>query len=116
MCVEPTSRSCVKRDFFVRELDTFCNTLNIKELCIIRKKSNENIIKELSQSIKNINKWSGSRICIIKGVTKVENKDDRRGILNDFHILPTSGHAGIQRMTNNLKRYFYWPGMDKDIQ
>lgn len=38
-----------------------------------------------------------------------------RVILNDFHLLPTSGHAGISRMTNNIKRKYYWPGMHRDI-
>lgn len=35
-------------------------------------------------------------------------------VLNDFHLLPTSGHAGI-RMTNNIKRRYFWPGIDKDV-
>lgn len=34
----------------------------------------------------------------------------------DFHMLPSSGNAGIKRMTNNIKRRYYWTGMDNDIK
>lgn len=31
-------------------------------------------------------------------------------------MLPTGGHAGINRMYNNIKRYYFWPGMHKDVE
>lgn len=37
-------------------------------------------------------------------------------ILNDFHILPTGGHAGINRMLNNIRRNYYWPRLRLDIE
>ncbi|CAG4993640.1 unnamed protein product [Colias eurytheme] len=113
--MNPNSRSWLKRAFAVRELEQFCNKENIQELCIIKNERNEKLIKELAQEVKNINKWQGPRICIIKGVVKIENMDDKKVILNDFHILPSSGHAGIRRMTNNIKKRYYWTNMDNDI-
>lgn len=116
MCIAPDSRSRTKRAFLARELDAFCTTQNIKEVCILQNNDTACVIIELAQYINNkCGTWSGPRLCIIKGVTKINSKDDRRVILNDFHLLPTSGHAGIRRMTNNMKRYYYWQGMDNDI-
>lgn len=33
-----------------------------------------------------------------------------------FISLPTSGHAGVRRMVNNIKRRFYWPGLEADVR
>lgn len=43
-------------------------------------------------------------------------KDDKKVILNDFHLLPSSGHAGMRRMSNNIKKYYFWPGIDNDVR
>lgn len=58
----------------------------------------------------------GPRVCIINNVKTIYNNDDRKVILNDFHLLPSSGHAGMRRMTNNIKKYYYWPGLDNDVK
>lgn len=115
LCVNPNSRSCLKRAFFVRELDSFCETLHIQELCIIRNKENEDIIKALMQYVSQCEERKGPRLCILRGVKRINNTDDKFIILNDYHLLPTSGHAGIQRMINNIKQHYYWPGMYQDI-
>lgn len=31
-------------------------------------------------------------------------------------MLPTGGHAGINRMYNNIKRYYFWVGLRKDVE
>lgn len=96
----------------------FCKRVNvINELCIVKNERNDRFIKDLLSEIesRNIN-WTGPRICIIRGVKKVTNDEDKKYILNDYHLLPTSGHAGVRRMTNNIKRHFFWSGMDKDIK
>lgn len=113
--INPNSGSWLKRPFVVKDLEKFCNELNIKELCIIRNDENMTLINKYIQSIKD-KKWQGPRLCIIKGITKVNGKDDQKVILNDFHILPSSGHAGIRRMINNIKRHYYWHNMEKDVQ
>lgn len=47
---------------------------------------------------------------------RIDNKDDRRVIPNDFYLLPSSVHAGTKRMTNNIIKYFYWPALEKDVK
>uniref|UniRef100_A0A2H1WJL1 RNA-directed DNA polymerase n=1 Tax=Spodoptera frugiperda TaxID=7108 RepID=A0A2H1WJL1_SPOFR len=90
---------------FVRELDMFCKHISINELYFIVTKTNDIFVRKLLQEIKHYASTSISRI---------DNKDDQKVILNDFHLLPTSGHAGIRRMLNNIKKYYFWPCLEKD--
>lgn len=110
------SKSQMARDEFVRELDNFCNILKIEEIYILKSKDNDIFIQKLLEEIKNNKVRSGPRICILNKVKSIENKDDRKVILNDFHLLPSSGHAGMRRMSNNIKRYYYWPCIEKDVR
>lgn len=101
---------------FVTMLSNFCKKLSIAEICIIKDKNNERFINDLNDEIKSTKKWSGPRICILKSVTRIDNDEEKSFILNDFHLLPTSGHAGVRRMVNNIKRRFYWPGLEADVR
>ena len=33
-----------------------------------------------------------------------------------LHILPTGGHAGMNRMYNNIKKYYFWSNLQKDVE
>lgn len=55
-------------------------------------------------------------INILKGVQRVYNDEEKICILHDYHLLPTSGHAGVQRMINNIKGKYFWPGLDSDVR
>lgn len=110
------SQSQMTRDEFVREIDKFCILLNIEEIYILKSKDNDIFIKKLLEEIKNNKSRCGPRICILSDVKRIENKDDKKVILNDFHLLPSSGHAGMRRMSNNIKKYYFWPGIDNDVR
>lgn len=99
----------------VREMELFCADLKIEILYVIKDQNNEKIIKELAQYINKLPKWSGPRLCVVKGVKKIIDDDTKRVILNDYHILPTSGHAGIRRMLNNIRKKYFWSGLERDI-
>lgn len=101
---------------FVTKLGEFCKSININELCIVRKKEYESFIKDVLQEIKSNKDWTGPRIYVVKGVKRIDSEEERKYILHDFHLLPTAGHAGVRRMTNNIKRKFYWPGLDNDVK
>lgn len=109
------SRSSITRDVLVRDLSNLCRKLSIEEVCIIKDKHNEEFIARIVNEIKASTQWSGPRLYILKSVQRINNEDDKRVILNDFHLLPTSGHAGIRRMSSNIKKFYYWPSMDRDI-
>lgn len=104
------------RDVFVEKLRKICEKLKIKEICIIKREDNVLFIKNLVEEIKSIDKWSGPRICILRGIKRIDDDEEKKFIMNDYHLLPTSGHAGIRRMINNIKRRFYWPGIENDVK
>lgn len=114
--INPVSRTQVSRAEFVREMSDFAKKIDISEIYLIKNENNKIFVDKLASEIKNINNYIGPRLCIIKDVERIDDVDDRRVILNDFHLLPTSGHAGIRRMLNNIKRYYFWPGMASDIK
>lgn len=100
---------------FVTKLEKFCNKTNIKEICIIKNKENEEFICGLCNELKLLKAWTGPRVCILRGVQRIDDEKVKKFILHDFHLLPTSGHAGVRSMTNNIKRQFYWPSLVKDV-
>lgn len=111
-----TSPSQISPAEFVRELKNFCKSINVTEIYLIKSNTNTIFIEKLLNEIDKIKKWSGPHLHIVKDVNRIENKDDKRVILNDFHLLPTSGHAGVRRMFNNIKKYYYWTGLENDIK
>lgn len=111
----PELRSYTARDAYVSELEQYCNKINIKELYIIKLASNEEFINILSKEINKRKSWSGPRINILKGIRRIISNDDKKVVMNDYHILPTSGHAGIRRMINNIKKSYFWPGLERDV-
>lgn len=105
------------RDAFVRDLQSLCKKINVNEVYIVKNNDNKCLIEWLTKEIKNNTEWSGPRLCIInKKVYRIDSVDDRKVILNDFHLLPTSGHAGVKRMLNNIKRYYFWPNITNDVK
>lgn len=113
--INPVAQSQLTPAAFVRELSCFCKKINVHELCFIRNKKYDYFVEKLINEIKKEINWSGPRLCILNNVRRIEDKDDRKVILNDFHLLPTSGHAGIRRMYNNIKKYYFWPGLENDV-
>lgn len=101
---------------FVVKLSDFCKRENIENICIIKEENNALFIKDLIDEIKSRESYEGPKICILRGIKRITNDDDIKFILNDYHLLPTSGHAGVRRMINNIKRKFYWPTMEKDVR
>jgi Integrase zinc binding domain len=63
-------------------------------------------------------KANNVRINVIKEQKFVRDEGERKLVLNDFHMLPTGGHAGATRMAKTVKKYYVWPcmDMDKDIE
>lgn len=101
---------------FVKELSLYCNKLQIEEVCVIKNKENVSFIRNVCDEIMKLENWSGPRICILQGVKQISEDKEKRIILNDFHLLPSSGHAGVRRMVNTIKKRYYWPSIERDVQ
>lgn len=101
---------------FANILSNFCNKMNIKELCIMKNEGNLEFLKNLLEEVKSREKWSGPQINILRGIKRIYSTDEIACILHDYHLLPTSGHAGVRRMINNIKGKYFWPGMECDVR
>ena len=99
----------------MRDLQLICKKHNIPELIIIKCEKYLPIINKLRDASKEIKKV-GLKINVVKGRQNITNKELQQLIINDFHMLPTGGHAGINRMYNNIKRYYCWIGMRKNLE
>lgn len=112
------SLSASSRDELSKDVVTFCIEKGIKEVIILKNRYNVNFITRMAQYLKENSRSlhrEDFKMCVVKDVQRIEDRDEKRIILNDFHILPTSGHAGIRRMANNIKKYYYWPSIEKDV-
>lgn len=98
----------------LKDLQKLCTRINVSELVLIKNDAwpASNILKDL----KDFNKYSNIKISILDKVQTINDIATRQLILNDFHMLPTGGHAGINRMYNNLKKYYFWTGLRKDVE
>lgn len=99
----------------LKDCQQICINHNLKEIVIVNDKNSAEIIKEIL-NLRKIFKEADIKISILKGVQKIEDMPTRQLILNDFHMLPTGGHAGINRMFNNIKKYYYWEGLYRDTE
>lgn len=114
--INSSSPSRRTRAEFVRELEEFCKMCKIETIYFVKNRTNYVFIEKLAQEINNTRTWTGPRLYVLKDVIKINDKDDKKVILNDFHLLPTSGHAGIRRMINNIKKYYFWSGLETDVK
>ncbi|KAB0794622.1 hypothetical protein PPYR_11461 [Photinus pyralis] len=123
-CIQD-SRSTSSLSESLRDLEYICKQNNIPELIVIKKNQNafypnrfcinKNFLNEIIKIGKQL-KTRNLKISILKDIEHITDKDTQQLIINDFHMLPTGGHAGINRTYNNIKRYYFWNGLQKDVQ
>lgn len=99
----------------LKDLQKICKKHNISELLIIKKTCALNKINEILK-LSYILTCDNIKLTIIKDVRTIDNYEIKQLILNDFHLLHTGGHAGVNRMFNNIKKFYYWKGLFRDIQ
>ena len=111
----PRSASAV--DASLRDLKELCIKANIAQLCIFKQNKNDGTNELINIFAKHLNniKIHGLKINIVTNATYICDKERQQLIINDFHMLPTGGHAGINRTYKNIRRYYFWPGLKTDI-
>lgn len=40
----------------------------------------------------------------------------RKDVIYSAHDIPTADHGGIAKTAERIRRYFYWPGLMKDVK
>ena len=51
-----------------------------------------------------------------KGMTQVLKKGQTLNIMYEHHDIPTAGHVGVRKMALAIKRKYWWPKMNEDIE
>lgn len=85
---------------------------NLKGLVVKNTTENRKIIKMINDL-----KLTGMPTIIMIGqkIKEISDKHQRKIIINDFHMLPTAGHAGMKRTLNTIKQRYHWKTMDHDV-
>lgn len=55
-------------------------------------------------------------VLFLNKVIEISDFEMIQNILNMYHNSLLAGHVGFERMRNNIKKYYFWPGMHKDIK
>jgi len=100
--------------------DILCSTRdNINSLIEAQKadKYCKDIMIKLKNNSKNI---KSSLFSLVEGVLHFQGRiiapsTLKVRILKSFHDTPTSGHQGVDRTFEKLKRFYWWPNMKKDV-
>ena len=96
----------------MKQLVEFTKKHAIKGLVV----KNTTEYKNLKCKIEALNIMSMPPIIVIgKKIQVIEDEKEKRLILNDFHVLPTAGHAGVKRTLNTIKQRYHWKSMDRDV-
>lgn len=116
------ARSASFDKMLLRDVQEICKPLSIKKVFITKRElrrlsdgrpqSNINTLKKI---IRELLKETKLEVHYMNDIIEVNDPGVRKLLLNDYHLLPTSGHAGIIRMLRNLKKKYYWTGMQNDI-
>jgi hypothetical protein len=111
----PVFGAALERISVLQDMVKLCQELKIGELAIVKNKKNEPVIRLLKHVHKNL-KEARVTVYILHDVREINDEQTKKLILNDFHFLPTSGHAGVNRMTKNIRKYYFWSSLEKDVR
>src|ERR1043166_6842664 len=51
-----------------------------------------------------------------QGMTQVLKKGQTLNIMYEYHDVPTARHVGVRKMTLAIKRKYWWPRINEDIE
>lgn len=109
------AKSLIQLRRIMKSLEIICKEYNINELVIkLHSKNAQIFYKEINENelLKGM-----PTIHIIKNNIVVVNDDETKNlIMNDFHMLPTAGHAGIKRTLKTLKQKYVWKNMNENVE
>lgn len=115
--VKEPSRSTYVLNTSLRDLVMMCKKYNISELILKKERArkNEKFIREISKCSQKLRK-TGIKFSVIHSAQCISDTEVQQLIINDFHILPSAGHAGINRVYKNIRKHYFWKGMRGQIE
>jgi hypothetical protein len=111
----PKSEADLDFESILQDMVKLCKEVKIKELVLFNNENNRKLLRAL-KCIKGLLEKEKMKISILQGVQRIDNLETRKLILQDFHLLPSSAHAGISRMTKNIRKYYYWSGLTNEVK
>jgi RNase H-like domain found in reverse transcriptase/Reverse transcriptase (RNA-dependent DNA polymerase)/Integrase zinc binding domain len=97
------------------ELPSFCRHIQVRELVVAEREQNRNLIESLGYVRKQLEE-NNVQVYILSRRQSVHSDFEKRVIMNDFHVLPTGGHAGVTRMMKTVQKHYTWPGLAQDVK
>lgn len=109
------AKSFIQLRRIMKNLENMCKEYKINELVI--KLNNNNAQMFYKEMIDNKLLKGMPKIHVIKNIVKVVNDDiTKKLIMNDFHMLPTAGHAGIKRTLKTIRQRYFWKNIQSDVE
>lgn len=98
----------------MEEVASYMQKAKMKNVYVIIKKDKS--AQHLTENIYKVKIKGMPKILIIgEDIKEITDEMKKQIIINDYHILPTAGHAGVQRTLNTIKKRYFWENMRKDI-
>ena len=111
ICIDPNTTLTHLRGVMNRLVDLIKET-KIKGLIV--KNTIEN--KKLKDKIEVLDIKGMPPIIILgRNTRQIDDRNEQKIIINDFHVLPTAGHAGIRRTINTIKQRYHWKTLENDV-
>lgn len=110
-----SQKSTLNLTSLLKELDIFCQENTIKKILLMKDEGTKELINKLKNK-KYSNELKYVKVIVLSKPKEIHDLKEKLIILNDFHMLPTGGHAGINRMYRNVCRKFIWKNLKEDIK
>lgn len=99
----------------IRILNDMAKDIKIKKIAISAKDAIFRVMtKEAFKKICNDN-LNDTQVVIYEPAKIIKNIDEIEKILQENHCTPTGGHVGTSRLTEKIRRNYYWPNMKATI-
>jgi hypothetical protein len=100
----------------IQNLRIFCEEQNIRKLAIPRIGSgldelNWEIVRSMIRYV-----FKNSKIRVVIFVNSKHTEEEKRNIIEEFHITPLGGHQGVARTIKRIKEHHTWKGLKSDVK
>uniref|UniRef100_A0AAG5D2B9 RNA-directed DNA polymerase n=1 Tax=Anopheles atroparvus TaxID=41427 RepID=A0AAG5D2B9_ANOAO len=113
----PQSSPIVYLRGMIVRIKAYIKSLKYKTYLVIKKR--DEVTRQFMEKLKTLNEKGMPDIIVLNENVKMIQRHEKAKkfvIMNDYHTLPTAGHAGFHRTLNTIKQRYTWPGMDNDVK
>ena len=116
----PTKRTQIDLRAMLSKVVEYSKKNEIKYLIIKNEKKCHDIIKEYEELQQygrpTFKKATPKLIKLGEKIKVIEDEKTKLLILNDYHLLPTAGHAGMRRTLATISKKYFWKNMKLDVE